>query len=647
MKTPSPRKGPPFVNLLGYDLDGPKRFTVPGAAEGAVFQIRSMDSGRDAAPEFSGTVTGEAGDFSAFRSGGHYQIHVEGHGSSRPFRIQRHALQRHASRLAYQHFIDVRGHVDSAYAPTHITGGGPSRDGGGQTLEAMYELLLYVSNPALFDRWSDELPRRDMPDLVELALWHAEFCHKHHDFSGSAGGYENNIRRFGYEQEPARAFDGQNLLDQLAAVCAAYGTVPGFRQHITRSLYGEYRRVCIENWERYDRHKEVRYWVESDKWIDEGRREFNEQGNAFGQGLLRNLFMWMSEQSIGTPAEKTFFWYDIALAGDAQPEKFLGYAKACAEDIVQNWNFEDPWHSWALRNAEHITPQALGFLLLVAPEHAPEGTREKLRAWADHTLRRSDNLWHYRTHSDTEWSHPKSKEVGTVAGLAGSLFLAAHVLKDERLRELAWSNVNFLFGQNPIGKVLGSATALRIHNHGLWPGIAIEDYWPDSYPQGTGRLGGCRGTFEGSPINAAFPYQPEHYHNPEEPWYSSEGWALTNRAWLGALAFSSLDRTHLRFLDPRTGTPVVEARSGEKILVELLAPIHPDSEEDTIVGIWEHRGGMHEHELLLKQTTADSGVFRTEIDVPLCPGGEWKLFYGAWGLGTQAVLKVPGREKVS
>lgn len=625
---------PPFVNLLGYNRGEAKRATVPGVADGTPFVVRRAEGG--APPLHQGEVRDYVAEFTAFEpasSDERYVVEVPGAGVSRPFRIKDHLFQNAASRLAYQHFIDVRGHVDAGASPAHITGGGPSRDGGGQTIEAMFELMLFASNPALFERWSDELPRHDMPDVIELALWHADFCYRNHAYTGSAGGYENHIRTFGYEGQPLQSFDYQNMLDQLAAVCGAYRTMPGMAQHLTRSLFGEYRRVCLAHWEAYGRHKEVRHWVTSRKWIDEGRREFSEQGNGFGQGLLRNLFMWLCESSLGKPGRNTLFWYDIALAGDPQPQRFLEHAKDCAEDIVAHWDLENPWHLWAVRNNEHLTPQALAFFLLVAPEHAPAGARAKLEEWAAYMKRRCDNLWHYRTHSDTEWAHPKSKEVGTVAGLAGSCFLVGHVLGDAELRAIGWSQVNFVFGLNPVGRVLGSATHLRLRNGGLWAGIDPADYWPDSYPQGTGRLGGCRGTLEGSPTNGAFPFSPENYTNPAEPWYAAEGWAITNRAWLTAVAFASLGRTRVAILDEAGEQPVTSVAPGDCVTVELEAPLpHQGDRADDTAAVWTLDGGPHQHELMLHRVAPGESRFRAVVTVPFVNHGYWEVHYGAWNL---------------
>ena len=412
-----PKPSRPIVNQAGYNVGEAKRFVCYGAKDGTSFGVYlAKDAANDnAAPLFKAAIQGYAGDFTAFNpeaSKDEYVIKVEDAGVSHPFWIADHLMEKLSSRLAYQFFIDVRGSEDPKASPARITGGGPARDGGGQTLEALYQSLFYASNPALFDRWTVELRDIHTPDLIDLILWNAEFCYHNVDYNGGNGSqhktwfdYET-IRVFGYQGEPLQDFDRQNMLDQLAAVCAAYHTF--LKPYLDEETYRKYRKACLERWEKYDRHKEVRYWVNSKKWIDAGYREFNEQGNAFGQGLFRNLMMYLSEKN----------------EPDGQPDKFLRYAKACAEDIIKNWDFNNVWHMWAVRNAEHITPQALVFFLLTAPDKAPTGTKEKLAAYRDYALKRTNNFWQYRTHNDKEWAHPKSKEIGTVAGLGGSFFAA-------------------------------------------------------------------------------------------------------------------------------------------------------------------------------------------------------------------------------
>ena len=147
----------PIVNQAGYNLGEAKRFTCPGATDGTPFRIVRSRAGEVV---FRGEIRGYVGDFSAFEpasSTEDYVVQVDGFEPSTPFWIADHLMERLSSRLAYQFFIDVRGGFTPRLSPANVTGGGPSRDGGGQGLEATFEGLLYASNPALFDRWTGEL----------------------------------------------------------------------------------------------------------------------------------------------------------------------------------------------------------------------------------------------------------------------------------------------------------------------------------------------------------------------------------------------------------------------------------------------------------------------------------------------------------
>jgi hypothetical protein len=618
-------RGRPFVNQAGYNLGEVKRFTSPGAPDGTEFHVLS-----DGKLVYSGSIRNQAGDFTGFNpasGSAEYVIEVPGFGRSVPFWIGDHLMERLSSRLAYQFFIDVRGGLTPGVSPANVTGGGPSRDGGGQGLEATFEGLLFASNPALFERWNSELryfgaslvptlpapvaapgvyqhtpDRQWWPDLVKLILWHAEWAYNHRQYDGRTGGHEGNtegyraIREFGYDDQSLQEFDYQNLLDQLAAAAAFYHSF--LKPYLSAEQYQKYRQACLRNWERYDRHKEVRYWVRSKKWIDEGRLEFNEQGSAFGQGLLRNLLMYVAETH-----EKN---------GDS--ERFLRYARACAEDIIKNWDFADPVHTWRARNAEHITPHALALFLLMAPEHAPAGTKEKLAAWRDYIFKRTDNLWQYRTHDDHEWAHPKSKEVGTVAGLGGAMFAVAELLGDAKLRGIGWSQVNFVFGANPAGVHLSNKSPVRLAVGGYWDGV--ENGWPISYPHGTGLLGAVRGTLDGSPTDAAFPYNPKEAASSDRPGvYGTEGWAISNRAWLSTITFSTLGSHRVRLLDPASGAEIITAEPGARVRVELRAALNLDPERsDSGWILWSENSG-EPRRVEVRETGANSGLFTADLTI--------------------------------
>jgi hypothetical protein len=639
------RASRPLVNQAGYNLGEAKRFTCPGAADGTAFRIVR---GRGGVVVFRGVVRGHVGDFSAFEPGSStedYFVDVDGFERSTPFWIADHLLERLSSRLAYQFFIDARGGFTPRLSPATVTGGGPSRDGGGQGLEATFEGLLYASNPALFDRWTEELqgsagrmwadppvapgesspaltlpqdgsvPWNSRPDLVKLLLWHAEFAYINHAYTGPTGGfemhpqgYEQWVRQFGYDDQSLQSFDHQNLLDQLAAACAYYHAF--LKPYMTRETYEKYRKVCLDKWEAYDRHKEVRHWVKSKKWIDEGRLEFNEQGNAFGQGLLRNLLMYLAERE----------------EPDGKPERFLAYARACAEDIIRSWDFGNPVHTWRARNAEHITPQALALFLLVAPDQAPPGTKEKLGAWRDYIVSRTNNLWQYRTHDDREWAHPKSKEVGTVAGLGGAMFAVAAVLDDPTLRAIGWSQVDFVFGRNPAGAHLGHKSRLRAAMDGFWDGV--ETGWPHGYVFGTGELGPVRGTLDGSPTDVAFPFNPAEAASADKPGvYGTEGWSITNRAWMSTVTFSTLGSHTIRFVDPRTkATPQAVKRRGT-VRIELRAALNRDPVRIE-TGWIEMRQGGASWRLLVTETGVDTGRFVADLVVTPEMSGRLEASYG-------------------
>jgi hypothetical protein len=282
----------------------------------------------------------------------------------------------------------------------------------------------------------------------------------------------------------------------------------------------------------------------------------------------------------------------------------LRYARECASDIIKNWDFENAVHMWRARNSEHITPQALALFAMLAPEQASAGAKEKLAAWRDYMLRRTNNLWEYRTHSDDEWAHPKSKEIGTVAGMGGSLFIAAHALDDKRLRDLAWSQVNFVFGCNPAGAHLGHRNPTRAALGGFWTGV--EKGWPFDYPYGTGYLGAVRGTLDGSPTDAAFPYNPAEAASSDRPGvYGTEGWSLSNRAWLSTIAFSTIGSHRITLSETRKGA----------VRVELRAALNFDpAKAESGWVLWSEDGG-EPRKVDVRETRPDSGVFTADVTV--------------------------------
>lgn len=612
----------PLVNQAGYNLNEPKRFVCYGAPDDTPFYLINQRTGKI---EYEGKMIFSQGWFSDFNpvTQDEYVIEVKGKGRSVPFWIADHLIEKVSSKLAYDFFVDVRGSEDPVHSnEAKVYGGGPSRDQGAFGLEALFEVLFYSSNPALFDNWTQELGDKKCVDLIDLILWHAEFAYHHVEFNGPILTRHGTL---GYEGEPRMVYDYWNTLDHLAPVCAAYHTF--LKPYLSEEKYQAYRKTCLERWEKYDRHKTVRYWTYSTKWVDQGFQEFNEMGNVFGQSVFSNLFMYLCE--LNEP--------------DGNPEKFLKYAQESAQDIIDNWDFNNPRHMWWIRNGEHITPQALEFFLLVAPDKAPAGTRKKLQAWARHIQQRCNNCWKYRSHSETEMAHPVTKELGGAPALGGSLFAAAHLLEDDALRKLGWTQVDFVFGVNPVGAHIGHKSEERLKLNGYWEGV--ENGWPDSHPNGYGMLGSCRGTLEGTPLDGQFPKSnstttADDLDNIGNKCYATEGWAISNRGWMATLTFSTLGSQTVDVVTSE-GKPVTAAEAGDKLRVRLKAALNIDWNKKDKGWVEVKIDNKVVQRLSVEETAPNSGFFEGEYKIPASASGKQLTFsYGYFGFDKKAQVTV-------
>lgn len=612
----------PLVNQAGYNLNEPKRFVCYGAPDDTPFYLINQRTGK---VEYEGKMIFSQGWFSDFNpvTQDEYVIEVKGKGRSVPFWIADHLIEKVSSKLAYDFFVDVRGSEDPVHSnEAKVYGGGPSRDQGAFGLEALFEVLFYSSNPALFDNWTQELGDKKCADLIDLILWHAEFAYHHVEFNGPILTRHGTL---GYEGEPRMVYDYWNTLDHLAPVCAAYHTF--LKPYLSEEKYQAYRKTCLERWEKYDRHKTVRYWTYSTKWVDQGFQEFNEMGNVFGQSVFSNLFMYLCE--LNEP--------------DGNPEKFLKYAQESAQDIIDNWDFNNPRHMWWIRNGEHITPQALEFFLLVAPDKAPAGTRKKLQAWARHIQQRCNNCWKYRSHSETEMAHPVTKELGGAPALGGSLFAAAHLLGDDALRKLGWAQVDFVFGVNPVGAHIGHKSEERLKLNGYWEGV--ENGWPDSHPNGYGMLGSCRGTLEGTPLDGQFPKSnstttADDLDNIGNKCYATEGWAISNRGWMATLTFSTLGSQTVDVVTSE-GKTVTAAEAGDKLRIRLKAALNIDWNKKDKGWVEVKIDDKVVQRLPVEETAPNSGLFEGEYKIPAAASGKQLTFsYGYFGFDKKAQVTV-------
>jgi len=223
-------------------------------------------------------------------------------------------------------------------------------------------------------------------------------------------------------------------------------------------------------------------------------------------------------------------------------------------------------------------------------------------------------------------AHPKSKEVGTVAGMGGSAFAVAAVLEDPLLRAIGWSQVDFVFGRNPAGTHLSNKSRLRVAIDGYWPGVEVG--WPHPYVHGTGELGAVRGTLDGSPTDAAFPFNPGEAALADRPGvYGTEGWSITNRAWMSTVTFSTLGSHAIRLLDPRTGAVLHAARRGLTVRVELHAALNLDPAR-VEHGWVEVTQGDKTQRVLVTETGPNTSRFSANVTIDAAASGRVRASYG-------------------
>ncbi|MCG8375104.1 MAG: hypothetical protein MI702_01320, partial [Chlorobiales bacterium] len=286
--------------------------------------------------------------------------------------------------------------------------------------------------------------------------------------------------------------------------------------------------------------------------------------------------------------------------------------------------------------------QSLAFFLLVAPEHAPEGTKEKLQAWAQHMKVKTDNFWHYRKHSDTEWGHPRSKELGNT-GLGGSMFAVAHLLDDPELRALGWSQVNQVFGMNPAEAHYSHKDPRRLKRNGYWDGVEVG--WPIRDPGGAGRLGAVRGTLDGTPTDSAFPYPKEPMdtdnvaHSPNH-WYTTEGWGLSNRCWQSTVTFATLGSHRLTVWDPERKHQLTKVRQGDQVLVQLRAALNMETTKVETGTLQVYQDDTFLKTINVKETGPNTGLFQSLDTIDCKKDSRLTYAYGYLGFEQKALLEV-------
>jgi hypothetical protein len=539
---------PVAVNQIGYVTGKPKRFTAPKAPEATPFIVRAAEGGDTL---FKGTIQGGIGDFSAFQPKNSTQRYVVEIRTtdvttslSDPFLIRANLIQEQFWQSAVDFLIDTRsaaGTHPSAY------GGCPWRDGTYYDAIIPSLVLFYLADPKHVEAmpkqidWAAdkarvsatnfmfndkdphakgfmkpvrayyelEAPAADAPDVVKLIHW-------------GAGFYLVNPQT----QDPSKDPDPRQIhsqtVEQVAYVVWAW---PSLKKWLPESFYQKCRDFCFANWKP---SLEISKWWDPKTYLapDDLR-----EGNPMG-GLLHP---YKGRHAPGHSIVPNLLMHEVAKReGREDAAIYLDAAIKQAEWCVKNLDWNDPRTTKGHRMSEHRTIPNLVWLLQKYPQHAPAGLKEKIHAWVDVAISRSDNMWDYRRYDlQDHWSIPKLNDVGNLLSFPAIATVASWVIDDpkkkSRLEQISTAAIDHVFGRNP------RLAASPAHPELGFP--EIERGWPEHYKKDVcARLELCRGSISSAPGSEMFPFNPKgKYRHPE-------GWVNYGASWCISLAYVQFDQ---------------------------------------------------------------------------------------------------------
>lgn len=544
---PALREQPVAVNQIGFETARSKRFTAPKAADGTTFTIRPSNGGSSL---YSGTIVGGIGDFSNFKpkdSNEHFVVELPGAATttSDPFLIRSDLYREQFWQTAVDFLIDSRSAVG-----THASayGGSPWRDGTYYDAVLPSLVLFYMADPALVQSMPKQIdwvadksrvtapgfifddkdpgakgfmnsvrayydldaPAADAPDVVKLIHW-------------GAGFYLVNPLTQDPSKDPDKWKVHPQTVEQVAYVVWAW---PVLKQWLPESFYKRCRDFVFGNWKP---SLAISPWWEPATYLTPDDLK---EGNPMG-GLLHP---YKGRHAPGHSIVPNLLLHEVAKReGRDDAGIYLWAATKQAEWCIKNLDWNDPRTTKGHRMSEHRTIPNLVWFLQKYPKDAPAGLKEKIVAWVDVALSRSENLWDYRRFDlQDHWSIPKVNDVGNLLSFPAIATAAAWVLDDPqkkvRLEQISTAAIDHVFGRNPRLAAAPATPKLGFPE--------IERGWPKLYKENVcARLELCRGSISSAPGSEMFPFNPEGaYRHPE-------GWVNYGASWCVSLAYMRFDAT--------------------------------------------------------------------------------------------------------
>ncbi len=536
------------VNQVGYEIQKPKRFTAPLSPDGTPFFVCAVG---DATVLHHGEIRGGVGDFSTFhpvQSSNRYVVEVRGgtlkEATSDPFLIRANLYQEQFWQPAVDFLMDARSVVGthpSAY------GGCPWRDGTYYDAIIPALVLFYLADRADIDAmprqidWAAEKarvlspefkfdaktpgsqgvmaavrnyyqlepPKPDAPDVVKLIHW-------------GTGYYLVNPTTQDPSGDPDKRRIHAQTVEQVAYVVWAW---PVLKQWLPESFYVKCRDFCFANWKP---SLEISKWWDSSTYIS-----FNDKSEKNPMGGVLHPFK--GRHAPGHSIVPNLLMHEVAKReGRDDAGIYLAAAVAQADWCVKNLDWNEPRTTKGQRMSEHRTIPNLVWLLQKYPAQSPPGLKEKITAWVDVALARSENFWDYRRYDlQADWTIPKLNDVGSSLGLPACLLSASWVVDEsrrKRIEEVAFASVDHVWGRNPRLAAAPSQPQMGFPE--------VERGWPKSHPHNVcARLELCRGSISSLPGSEMYPF------NPEGDYRHAEGWVNYGAGWCISLAYLKFDAT--------------------------------------------------------------------------------------------------------
>jgi hypothetical protein len=561
-----------YTNQSGYNIGKPKRFTAPIVDDGTEFNILEVGKKESL---YKGEIQKNIGDFTTFEpiSNKEYVI-VADTFKSFPFRIGLWWIERISYQDAMDFMIDSRHYVGNYTEKCRGTYSWRDDSHFGWELHTL--VPQYLSHPEAYLRMPKQVKYQAPTDTT---LW------------GKLKPYDENapdivkLIHWGADVIVSQKLTHEHFKGQLAYFLYAW---PYVKQWMSQQNYEAVKEFALKIWQLDTVDREYAY---------------NESAGHNMLALKTKIGSTKGALPPGASVIPNLMMYEVAKRDKMKDaEIYFKVAYNQVDWMVQKLDWNDPMTTKGQRMSEFITMTSLAYMLKQYPERAPKGLKEKMDAWADVVIRRSDNMWDFRKLDDKDAWCPTGtspqhwNEVGNIVGFPAAVLSMIEFIdnkpKADRLMQIAFAQMDNSFGRNPCGRHCSYDAVKEIEG--------VDLGWYHQHPGGIGQLENARFVLEGSPKNAHYPYHPERG---DIGW--TEGWVSFNVAF-------NLSLTYMAYYD----TEFSNQKDGKNTIIRLKVPLNFDynKAENVTVDLTDSKGKITK--LTLVEESPNSTYFSAKIKTP-------------------------------